>query len=83
MRPAELERVLVRLIGRSLRIIDVRRARVFDVGAEHVRHHFAARELHQPMDARDVGRAVSDVQPPRVQRVARQEHARLSIVDRD
>ena len=68
---------------RARRIIDKRRSRLLDVIPQNMRHRPRRREFRQRMDARPERRKIVHVEPPRINRVARQQDSRPPVIERD
>ena len=80
---AELERMLVRLKRRTLRVVDVGCPGVLDVGAQHMRDVPRPREFDEPVDTRRKRLRIANVEPPGVQRVAGQQYSGPPVIDRN
>jgi len=72
--------VFVRLVLRSNRIVEVRRAALLDVAADHMRHNFAFGKTNQALGACHERRKVAHVQAAGIEAVACEQDASLAVV---
>jgi hypothetical protein len=80
---AKFKFVLVRLINGSDWIVQVSCPCLLNVIAEEMRNDLALSEINQPLNAEGKCGWMFDIESSRVQCVACEENARLTIVDRD
>src|SRR6202022_149461 len=75
--------MLVRLIFGSDRIVHVRRALLFDVVSQQVRHRLAFGEAQHSLITFFERRQIADVQTPWINTVPGKEYGRLPVIDGD
>src|SRR2546430_2252749 len=80
---AKLQDMLMRLVFRAGRIIDIRRRRLFYVASENVSHGLAFGKADQALSAGEVGGEIADVEAAGIKMVPGQQDAGAAVVIRD